>query len=187
MQLEQKVSAPSGTPPFLNYVDDPFYHGQKKKKSGARPEIPACTPLTVSNDLFQNDTIFIDSDILLGRAKVLFQFGFQFCDDFGMGFQEEFYVFSALADAFTLVAVPGTGLIQKTGFYGAVQNIAGLGNAFADTIQIFSMSLEIQKHFSNEIDYLVIDKQETSNISSTVVDLTISNLKVLRQGDIIIN
>lgn len=46
---------------------------------------------------------------------------------------------------------------------------------------------EIQKHFSDEIDYLVIDKQETSNISSTVVDLTTSNLKVLRQGDIIIN
>ena len=45
---------------------------------------------------------------------------------------------------------------------------------------------EIKKHFSNEIDYLVIDKEETSNVSSTIIDASSSNLKVLRQGDIII-
>ena len=45
---------------------------------------------------------------------------------------------------------------------------------------------EIKKHFSNEIDYLVIDKEETSNVSSTIIDASSSSLKVLRQGDIII-
>ena len=45
---------------------------------------------------------------------------------------------------------------------------------------------EIKKHFGNEIDYLVIDKEETSNVSSTIIDASSSNLKVLRQGDIII-
>ena len=45
---------------------------------------------------------------------------------------------------------------------------------------------EIIKYFSNDIDYLVIDKEETSNVSSTVVDVTKNELKVLRQGDIII-
>lgn len=45
---------------------------------------------------------------------------------------------------------------------------------------------EIIKYFSNDIDYLIIDKEETSNVSSTVVDVTKNELKVLRQGDIII-
>ena len=45
---------------------------------------------------------------------------------------------------------------------------------------------EIIKNFSNDIDYLVIDKEQTSNISSTVVDVTTENYKVLRQGDIIV-
>ena len=45
---------------------------------------------------------------------------------------------------------------------------------------------DIKKYFSNDIDYLVIDEEKTSNISSTVVDVTSDNLKVLRQGSIII-
>ena len=45
---------------------------------------------------------------------------------------------------------------------------------------------DIQKYFSNEIDYLVMDKEQTSNVSSTVVDVSSSNIKVLRQGHIII-
>ena len=45
---------------------------------------------------------------------------------------------------------------------------------------------EIIKNFSNDIDYLVIDKEETSNISSTVIDVTTEQYKILRQGDIIV-
>lgn len=43
---------------------------------------------------------------------------------------------------------------------------------------------DIIKYFSDDIDYLVIDKENTSNISSTVVDVTNETYKVLRQGDI---
>ena len=46
---------------------------------------------------------------------------------------------------------------------------------------------EIIENFKNEIDYIVIDKEITSNVSSTVVDATGTNLKVLRQGSIYIN
>lgn len=45
---------------------------------------------------------------------------------------------------------------------------------------------EIQKYFSKEIDYLVIDEEEMSNISSTIVDVTSNNITILRQGNIII-
>lgn len=44
----------------------------------------------------------------------------------------------------------------------------------------------IKKYFSDEIDYLVIEEEKKSNVSSTVVDVTNKQLKVLRQGDIII-
>lgn len=43
---------------------------------------------------------------------------------------------------------------------------------------------EIIKHFSDEIDYIVIDKEKTSNVSSTIIDVSSSNIKVIRQGDI---
>lgn len=43
---------------------------------------------------------------------------------------------------------------------------------------------DIIKHFSEDIDYLVIDKEKTSNISSTVIDVTSESYKILRQGDI---
>lgn len=43
---------------------------------------------------------------------------------------------------------------------------------------------EIEKQFGEKIDYLVIDKEVTSNVSSTVLDCTEENIKVLRQGDI---
>ena len=43
---------------------------------------------------------------------------------------------------------------------------------------------DIIKHFKDEIDYLVIDKENTSNISSTVIDVSTDNYKILRQGDI---
>ncbi len=46
---------------------------------------------------------------------------------------------------------------------------------------------EIQKYFSSEIDYLVVDQEEMSNVSSTVVDVTTANPIVLRQGKIFIN
>lgn len=45
---------------------------------------------------------------------------------------------------------------------------------------------EIEKEFGDKIDYLVVDKCELSSISSTVIDLTTNDIKVLRQGDIII-
>lgn len=43
---------------------------------------------------------------------------------------------------------------------------------------------DIKTNFSNDIDYLVIDQEETSNVSSTVIDATTSKFQILRQGDI---
>ncbi len=43
---------------------------------------------------------------------------------------------------------------------------------------------EIIKYFSDDIDYLVVDKEETSNVSSTIIDVTTDTFKVIRQGDI---
>ena len=43
---------------------------------------------------------------------------------------------------------------------------------------------EIIEYFSKEIDYLVSDLEVTSNVSSTVVDVSQDAIKVLRQGDI---
>lgn len=45
---------------------------------------------------------------------------------------------------------------------------------------------DIIKYFSDDIDYLVIDKEKTSNVSSTVVDVSTDEIKVLRQGDIVL-
>lgn len=46
---------------------------------------------------------------------------------------------------------------------------------------------EIIKEFSDKLDYIVTDKENTSNISSTVLDCTEKKVKVLRQGSIIFN
>ncbi len=43
---------------------------------------------------------------------------------------------------------------------------------------------EIKKYFSNEIDYIIIDKEKTSNVSSTVVNVQTAEFKIIRQGDI---
>ena len=42
---------------------------------------------------------------------------------------------------------------------------------------------DIEKYFGENIDYLIIDDEKRSLVSSTVVDLT-DGIKVLRQGDI---
>lgn len=46
---------------------------------------------------------------------------------------------------------------------------------------------DIEKYFGSVIDYLVIDECALSKTSSTVVDACTKDLKILRQGDIIIN
>ena len=46
---------------------------------------------------------------------------------------------------------------------------------------------EIEEKFSDYIDYLVTDLHELSSVSSTVVDVSQSEIKILRQGDIKIN
>jgi len=43
---------------------------------------------------------------------------------------------------------------------------------------------EIIKYFKDDIDYIVIDEEVKSNISSTVIDVTTIPFKILRQGDI---
>lgn len=45
---------------------------------------------------------------------------------------------------------------------------------------------DIKNNFSDYIDYLVIDQEINSNVSSTVVDVSNNEIKILRQGDIII-
>ena len=45
---------------------------------------------------------------------------------------------------------------------------------------------EIEETFGDVIDYLIVNKFVGSNVSSTVVDATTDEIKVLRQGDIII-
>ena len=45
---------------------------------------------------------------------------------------------------------------------------------------------EIEEKFSDKIDYLVIDKCSLSKVASTVVDTRNDDLKILRQGSIII-
>ena len=43
---------------------------------------------------------------------------------------------------------------------------------------------DIIKNFENEIDYLVIDEEKHSNISSTIIDVTKDPFVVLRKGEI---
>ncbi|MBQ7275935.1 MAG: threonylcarbamoyl-AMP synthase [Bacilli bacterium] len=43
---------------------------------------------------------------------------------------------------------------------------------------------DIEREFGEYIDYLVVDKAETSNVSSTVIDCSNECFKILRQGDI---
>lgn len=44
---------------------------------------------------------------------------------------------------------------------------------------------DIIKNFSSEIDYLVIDEEKHSNISSTIIDVTKEHFVVLRKGEIL--
>ena len=44
---------------------------------------------------------------------------------------------------------------------------------------------DIIKNFENEIDYLVIDEEKYSNISSTIIDVTKDPFVVLRKGEIL--
>ncbi len=46
---------------------------------------------------------------------------------------------------------------------------------------------EIEEKFSSYIDYLVIDSATFSSVASTIVDATSDTLKVIRQGNIVIN
>ena len=46
---------------------------------------------------------------------------------------------------------------------------------------------EIEIKFSNQIDYIISDEEEFSSVSSTIVDLTSNELKIIRQGIVIIN
>ena len=46
---------------------------------------------------------------------------------------------------------------------------------------------EIEGKFSSYIDYLVIDSATFSSVASTIVDATSDTLKVIRQGNIVIN
>jgi L-threonylcarbamoyladenylate synthase len=43
---------------------------------------------------------------------------------------------------------------------------------------------EIIKYFGDKIDYIIEDLEEKSNVSSTIVDVSTKEVKVLRQGDI---
>lgn len=43
----------------------------------------------------------------------------------------------------------------------------------------------IEENFADEIDYLVIDEEVLSSVSSTVIDISEETMKVLRKGDIL--
>lgn len=45
---------------------------------------------------------------------------------------------------------------------------------------------EIEEYFGDVIDYLVVDEFNGSSVSSTIVDATKNEIKILRQGDVII-
>lgn len=45
----------------------------------------------------------------------------------------------------------------------------------------------IMENFNLQIDYLIEDLEKTSNHSSTIIDATTSPIKIIRQGDIVIN
>lgn len=42
----------------------------------------------------------------------------------------------------------------------------------------------IEKYFGNEIDYLVIDQEKFSKVSSTVLDISTNEMKILRKGSL---
>ena len=46
---------------------------------------------------------------------------------------------------------------------------------------------DIEKYFSEYIDYLIVDETSLSKVSSTIVDVTNKPFKVIRSGDIKIN
>ena len=43
----------------------------------------------------------------------------------------------------------------------------------------------IEENFGEEIDYLVIDEENLSTVSSTILDVSTSIVKVLRKGDLL--
>ena len=43
---------------------------------------------------------------------------------------------------------------------------------------------DIANNFGNEIDYIIIDQEEISNVSSTVIDVSRKPYKIIRQGNI---
>jgi L-threonylcarbamoyladenylate synthase len=43
----------------------------------------------------------------------------------------------------------------------------------------------IEENFSETIDYLVIDDEELSEVSSTIIDISTEDIKVLRKGDLL--
>lgn len=45
---------------------------------------------------------------------------------------------------------------------------------------------KIEKKFSKFIDYLIIDPVVTSNVSSTVIDVSDAEIKVIRKGDLLV-
>lgn len=45
----------------------------------------------------------------------------------------------------------------------------------------------IMENFGNQIDYVIDDLEKTSNHSSTIIDASTYPIKIIRQGDIIIN
>ncbi len=49
----------------------------------------------------------------------------------GMIGKESFGVFTALADAFVLIGVPGAALVDDIVFHGEIEQVAGLGNSFS--------------------------------------------------------
>lgn len=43
---------------------------------------------------------------------------------------------------------------------------------------------EINEHFGDKIDYIVLENVASSNVSSTIIDVTTNIIKVIRQGEI---
>ena len=46
---------------------------------------------------------------------------------------------------------------------------------------------EIEETFNNKIDYIISDNEDFCMLSSTIVDLTTNEVKIIRQGTVIIN
>lgn len=43
---------------------------------------------------------------------------------------------------------------------------------------------EIEKHFNEKIDFIISENILSSNVSSTIIDVTSKNIKIIRQGEI---